>query len=138
MAFKRLDPEDFVVSTDSVTSTVWSSNVPSLNTYATSSVQKDGTSGAYYLNVFQTSSTEESSAIQFAIAYGNPNGGGAVLYDDTVPNLSPSTSIYGQYRTLVLEDENLYLVQILQVSQMTFMLLILKGLDTNNPCYLDQ
>ena len=106
MAFKRLDPEDFVVSTDSVTSTVWSSNVPSLNTYATSSVQKDGTSGAYYLNVFQTSSTEESSAIQFAIAYGNPNGGGAVLYDDTVPNLSPSTSIYGQYRTLILEDEN--------------------------------
>jgi hypothetical protein len=106
MAFKRLDPEDFVVSTDSVTSTVWSNNTPSLNTYFTSSVQKDGTSGQYYLNVFQTASNDDSAAIQFAIAYGNPTGGGAVLYDDTVTGLSPTTSIYGQYRTLVLEDEN--------------------------------
>ena len=30
MAFKRLDPEDFVVSADSVTSTVWSNNSPLL------------------------------------------------------------------------------------------------------------
>ena len=106
MAFKRLDPEDFVVSTDSVTSTVWSNNTPSLNTFFTSSVQKDGTSGPYYLNVFQTSSTDDTAAIQFAIAYGNPDGDGGVLFDDTVSGLSPTTSIYGQYRTLVLEDEN--------------------------------
>ena len=74
MAFKRLDPEDFVVSTDSVTSTVWSNNNPSLNSFFTSSVQKDGTSGPYYLNVFQTASTDDTAAIQFAIAYGNPDG----------------------------------------------------------------
>ncbi len=106
MAFKRLDPEDFVVSTDSVTSTVWSNNNPSLNSFFTSSVQKDGTSGPYYLNVFQTASTDDTAAIQFAIAYGNPDGDGGVLFDDTVSGLSPTTSIYGQYRTLVLEDEN--------------------------------
>ena len=106
MAFKRLDPEDFVVSSDSVTSTVWSNNSPSLNTYFTSSVQKDGTSGPFYLNVYQTTSNEDTSAIQFAIAYGNPEGGGGVLYDDTVTGVSSTTSIYGQYRTLVLEDEN--------------------------------
>ena len=55
MAFKRLDPEDFVVSTDSVTSTVWSNNTPSLNTFFTSSVQKDGTSGPYYFCLLYTS-----------------------------------------------------------------------------------
>ena len=88
MAFKRLDPEDFVVSSDSVTSTVWSNNSPSLNTYFTSSVQKDGTSGPFYLNVYQTTSNEDTSAIQFAIAYGNPEGGGGVLYDDTVTGVS--------------------------------------------------
>ena len=60
MAFKRLDPEDFVVSSDSVTSTVWSNNSPSLNTYFSSSTQKEGTSGPYYLNVYQAdSSTDE-------------------------------------------------------------------------------
>jgi len=106
MAFKRLDPEDFVVSTDSVTSTVWSNNSPSLNTYFTSSVQKDGTSGPFYLNVYQTASNDDTAAIQFAIAYGNPEGGGGVLYDNTVTGVSSTTSIYGQYRTLILEDEN--------------------------------
>ena len=106
MAFKRLDPEDFVVSSDSVTSTVWSNNTPSLNTYFTSSVQKEGTSGPFYLNVYQTASDDDTAAIQFAIAYGNPNGGGGVLYDDSVSGVSSTTSIYGQYRTLVLEDEN--------------------------------
>ena len=106
MAFKRLDPEDFVVSSDSVTSTVWSNNTPSLNTYFTSSTQKDGTSGPYYLNVYQTASNSDSAAIQFQIAYANKNGGGGTNFDGSVPFISPTTTIYGQYRTLVLEDEN--------------------------------
>ena len=106
MAFKRLDPEDFVVSSDSVTSTVWSNNSPSLNTYFTSSVQKDGASGPYYLSVFQTASTDDTAAVQFQIAYANKNGGGGIDFDSSVPNVSPTTTIYGQYRTLVLEDEN--------------------------------
>ena len=106
MAFKRLDPEDFVVSSNSVTSTVWSNNSPSLNTFFTSSTQKEGTSGPYYLNVYQTASDSDSAAIQFQIAYGNKNGGGGVNFDSAVPNVSATTTIYGQYRTLVLEDEN--------------------------------
>ena len=106
MAFKRLDPEDFVVSSNSVTSTVWSNNTPSLHTYFTSSTQKEGTSGPYYLNVYQTASDSDSAAVQFQIAYGNKNGGGGVNFDSAVPNVSATTTIYGQYRTLVLEDEN--------------------------------
>ena len=106
MAFKRLDPEDFIVSSDSVTSTVWSNNSPSLNTYHTSSTQKEGTSGPYYLNVYQANSTSSEAAVQFQIAYANKNGGGGVNFDSSVPFVSPTTTIYGQYRTLVLEDEN--------------------------------
>ena len=106
MAFKRLDPEDFIVSSDSVTSTVWSNNSPSLNTYFSSSTQKEGTSGPYYLSVYQTASNSISAAVQFQIAYANKNGGGGVNFDTSVPFVSPTTTIYGQYRTLILEDEN--------------------------------
>ena len=106
MAFKRLDPEDFVVSSDSVTSTVWSNNSPALNTFFTSSVQREGSSGPYYLSVYQTSSDDDTAAVQFQIAYANRNGGGGVNFDNSVPFVSPTTTIYGQYRTLILEDEN--------------------------------
>ena len=90
MAFKRLDPEDFVVSADSVTSTVWSNNTPSLNVYNqgnanfTSSVQREGSSGPYYLSVYQTASTDDTAAVQFQIAYANKNGGGGVNFDSAV------------------------------------------------------
>ncbi len=106
MAFKQLDAEDFVVSSDSVTSTVWSNNAPSLSTFHTSSTQREGSSGPYYLSVYQTASDSDTAAVQFQIAYANRNGGGGVNFDATVPFVSPTTTIYGQYRTLILEDEN--------------------------------
>ena len=106
MALKRLDPEDFVVSSDSVTSTVWSNNAPSLNSYFSSSIQKEGASGPFYISIYNTASTDPQSEVQFQIAYGNKNGGGGVDYDGAVPNVSSTSTIYGQYRALVLEDEN--------------------------------
>ena len=106
MAFKQLDPEDFVVSSDSVTTTVWSNNSPSLNTFFSSSTQTEGSSGPYYVSVYQTASGDDTAAIQFQIAYANKNGGGGVNFDSSVPFKSPTTTIYGQYRTLILEDEN--------------------------------
>jgi hypothetical protein len=106
MGFKRFDPEDFVVSANTVTSTVWSNNTVTLNTYYTSSVQKEGSSGPYYLNVYQTESEEDTAAIQLAVAYANKNGGGGLRFDGSVANRTATTTIYGQYRTLVLEDEN--------------------------------
>ena len=94
MAFKALDPEDFIVSSDSVTSTVWSNNSPSLNTFFSSSTQKEGSSGPYYLNVYQTASSDDTAAIQFQIAYANKNGGGGVNFDSSVPFVSSTTTIY--------------------------------------------
>ena len=77
-----------------------------MNTYFSSSTQKEGTSGPYYLNVYQTASDSDQAAVQFQIAYANKNGGGGVNFDSSVPFVSATTTIYGQYRTLVLEDEN--------------------------------
>jgi hypothetical protein len=106
MSFNRLDPEDFVVSADAVSATVWSQNQPFLTTFFTSSAQETGQSGEYYLNVLNTSSGEPNAEIQFAIAYCDQTGGGASSYNPAVNNYSPTTTMYGSYRTLVLEDEN--------------------------------
>ena len=106
MGFKRLDAEDFVVSADSVQSTAWSTGLPTLLAFYSSSVQKAGSSGNYYLSIYQTASTDTSAAVQFDIAYGNVYGSGSNYFNSSIPRLTPATSIYGQYRTLVLEDEN--------------------------------
>ncbi len=81
MAYIRLDPEDFVVSADSITAPAWSNYSPSLSKMYTSSIQAAGTSGNYYLNIYQTSSTDSSAEIQFNISYGHKNGSGSLLYN---------------------------------------------------------
>ena len=106
MAFKRLDPEDFVVSADSITSPTWTNNVATLSAIYTSSVQEASSNGNYYLNVYQTESTNASAEIQFNIAYGNSTGGGSLLYNTGIANLSPTRTVYGQFRNLIYGDEN--------------------------------
>ena len=106
MGFKRLDAEDFVVSADAVQSTAWSTNTPTLTTFFTSSVQQAGTSGDYYLSVYQSDPSTTGAAIQFDIAYGNMLGSGSEFFNTSSIGRSPSSTIYGQYRTMILEDEN--------------------------------
>ena len=103
MSFKRYEADDFVVSSDSITSTLWSTNTPTLTEFYTSSVQSAGSSGNFYLSVFETSSFTN---VQFDIAYADVEGSGSSYYSSTVVGKSPSLSIYGQYRALILEDEN--------------------------------
>ena len=104
MSFKRLEADDFVISADSISSTLWSTNVQQLSTFFTSSVQANGSSGNYYLNVFAASSNTASA--EFAIAYGNSVGSGSQLFNIAVDGKSPSSTIYGQYQNLVIGDEN--------------------------------
>lgn len=106
MSFKRLDAEDFVVSSDAITSTLWSTNSPTLTEFYTSSVQQAGTSGDFYLSVYQTASTETNALVQFDITYADAGGSGSTAYNSAVPGNTPSKSTYGQYRALILEDEN--------------------------------
>jgi len=109
MGFKRLEADDFVVSAQAQTNTCWSGNAPSLGLTSmfTQSNQINGQSGVYYTTVFNTQSGAPDFEAQFEIAYGNSTGGGALAFNQVAaPNVSPASTIYGQYRTLVLEDEN--------------------------------
>ena len=102
MSFKAFEQDDFVVSADSITAGLWTGNSPELTTFYTSSTQVASSNGDYYINVFNSESLED---IQFAIAYGDVDGSGSIEYDSTVEGKSPSSTSYGQYRTLVLGDE---------------------------------
>ena len=107
MSFNRLEADDFVVSAQAQTATCWTTNTPTLSTFFTQSNQVNGNSGRYYVTVFDQNPTGSAAAAQFEIAYGNSTGGGALAYNQTAaPGVSPASTIYGQYRTLVLEDEN--------------------------------
>ena len=106
MSFKRFDAEDFVVSSDAITSTLWSTGAPILTEFYTSSIQEAGSSGNFYLSVYQTSSIETAATVQFDIVYADVEGSGSALYNVAVPGKSPSRTMFGQYRSLILEDEN--------------------------------
>jgi len=107
MSFNRLVADDFVVSTDSITAGLWGdSSTPNLSTFITSSAQAAGSSGNYYYNVFSAGTSTAPTELEFAVTYGNNVGGGTELFDPAVAERSPSSTIYGSYRTLVLGDEN--------------------------------
>jgi hypothetical protein len=105
MAFKRFDSEDFLVSSDSITSTLWSTGNPTLTSFYSSSIQIAGSSGNYYLSTYQTSSTDISAEVQFDIVYADSLGSGSTWFNPIVPENSPTKTMYGQYRSLILEDE---------------------------------
>jgi hypothetical protein len=103
MSYTALASTDFVVSSDSITAPAWSSNQPTLSTFFTASIATSTsiTSDAFYLNVYQTSSTAVGAAVQFSIAYGNNVGSGSQYYNNLVPGITPSLTTYKQYKTLV-------------------------------------
>lgn len=106
MSFKAFEPDDFLISADSITAGAWTGNIPTLTQFFTSSVQEAGVSGNYYLNVFQTGSTETAAAVQFNIAFGDSNGSGSILYDSGIDGRSYTSTVFGQWQNIVLGDEN--------------------------------
>jgi len=109
MSYVQLNAEDFVVSADSVTSTLWSNFTPTLKQFFTSSTGVGGTTtgSANYINVYNYNpATTASAEIQFSIAYGRVDSSGSAPYNLLVPQNTPTRVTYGQYRTLVNGDEN--------------------------------
>jgi hypothetical protein len=108
MAFKRLDPEDFLVSAEAIVAPAWTGYSSSLTSFPTSTTQTSGPSGPYYYNVYNIDPASYSTAeIQFAVAYGDADGSGSLLYNAGVDGLSPSRTVYGQFINLLFgEDEN--------------------------------
>ena len=106
MSFKRLDPEDFLISADSITAPAWSGNAPTLTEFYTSSVQASAASGDYYLSIYQTGSTLSNAATQFNIAFGDSAGSGSLLFNSGINGKSPTSTIFGQFQNIVLGDES--------------------------------
>ncbi len=106
MAFTEFQQGDIVLSNDSVASTLWSNNTPALTEFFTSSVQMGSSTKEYYTDVYQTASTDTTAEIQFAIAYCDEEGSGSTFFNALVTGSSATRSNYGQYRTLILGDEN--------------------------------
>lgn len=105
MSFKRFDLEDVVVSAESVTSPIWSGDQTTLSTFFTSSTQVGGTSADYYYNIFNTGSQQAGARTQFSLAYADKKGSGSIAFNTNVPGKSPSSTVYGQYRNLILGTE---------------------------------
>ena len=104
MSFKRFETDDIAISADSITAPVWSTNAPTLSTFYTSSAQYTS-NNQYYVDIYQTGSALTNAAVQFSISYANSTGGGTTLLNSAVSGKSPSSIIYGQYRSLVLGNE---------------------------------
>jgi len=100
MSFTAIAPTDLVVSSDSVTAPAWSTNIPTLATFFTSSTADK----TYYLDVYNDSVGLTNSAIQFSIAYGNINGSGSAPLNSLIPGVSPTRINFGQFRNIIFGD----------------------------------
>lgn len=101
--YKRFALEDIITrDLQIVSSPVWSGNVNPLTTFYTSS---NTSSHEYYVPVYDKNpSTDDSAAVQFAVAYGNVYGSGS-LGDTTVVDSTsntPSKAVYSQFKNTLL------------------------------------
>jgi hypothetical protein len=107
MSFKRLEPEDFLISAESTTGTVWTGNIPTLISMFTSSAQVASNVGDFFYTIYSDITLENP---EFDLVYCDKLGSGSFLYNESVAENSPSKTMYGQYRNLILGDENANLV----------------------------
>jgi hypothetical protein len=104
MSYIPFNAEDFVVSADSITSTLWSNNSSTLTSFFTSSATIPNNA---YLPIYAVNPVSNTTALpQFSISYGNAEGTGSAPINPTVTGSSPSRITYGQFRTLINGDEN--------------------------------
>ena len=101
MSFVRYNPEDSVISAESVVRSMWSGDNYTLSTFFTASGYTE-----YYLDTYQSNPvTTTGSEVQFDIQYGHIAGSGSVAINPSVVGYSPSRIVYGQYRNLVYGTE---------------------------------
>jgi len=108
MSFKRFDTEDIALSAESVVAPAWSNQQTKLTAIYSGS-QANLTSADYYYNIYATGDNPGAGTgdVQFAVAYGNRRGSGSVNFSTSEIGKSPSSVIYGQYRTLLNGDEDI-------------------------------
>ena len=100
MSFSRYNPEDSVISAESVVRAMWSGDNYTLSTFFTASGYTE-----YYTDVYNGNPSISSSELQFDVQYGHIAGSGSVPINLAVQGYSPSRIVYGQYRNLVYGTE---------------------------------
>jgi len=102
MSFVRYNPEDSVISSETVVRGLFSGDNNSLSTFFTASAPTE-----YYADVYNGNPSNPASSIQFAVQYGNLNGSGSKLINNNIPlgGYTPSRVVYGEYRNLVYGTE---------------------------------
>jgi hypothetical protein len=101
--FKRFDSQDFLISTDSITAPVWSDTSSAyIAGVQEDPAQAESDSGRYFRNALGP-----DGKVQFAVTYGHKDGSGSLFYFAGSPGLSPTKTVYGQFRNIIYgEDEN--------------------------------
>jgi hypothetical protein len=106
MSFKRLDLEDVSISAESIVAPMWSTNLTTLSTFFTSSAQVAANTGDFFYKVYEANINTSAAVQQFAIAFGDKNGRSANPYTANIAGKSSTSTVYGQYRSLVFGDED--------------------------------
>jgi len=96
MSFSRYNPEDSVISSETVVRGLWSGDAIELTTFVTQSTPTE-----YYVDVYK----DATSTVQFSIQYGNISGSGSLPINPAVSSSTPSRIVYGEYRNLVYGTE---------------------------------
>jgi hypothetical protein len=101
MSFSRYATDDSVISSEAVVTGMWSNGTNTLTAFFTSSTYTE-----YYVNVYNTGSTQSGSSVQFSVQYGHVSGSGSAAINANASTVaSPSRLVYGEYRNLVYGDE---------------------------------
>jgi hypothetical protein len=102
MSFSRYNPEDSVISSETVVRGIWSgdNNTFPSNSFFSQSVNE------YYLDVYGANPFTSGSTVQFSIQYGDLYGSGSqVINNNAGGGYTPSRIVYGEYRNLVYGTE---------------------------------
>ena len=88
-----------------VTSTAFTGGSGSLTAFHTSSTQVAADSGKYQWQLYSDDPASLSTAeVQFSIAYGHRRGSGSAGQTGATGGITPTRTIYSQYRNLLLDD----------------------------------
>ena len=107
--YKKFGAIDKVTNrTEIVTSGIWSGDEGSLTTFFTSSAQRDGATGKYYLDVYNAETSSDAAEVQFSIAYGDVNAKGAPTFDQDDASTLSTKAVYNQFKNVLLDSADPY------------------------------
>jgi len=101
--FQQFEDEDVVNNVSQrVTTGLFTGGTASLVSFFTSSTQS-GSTGEYFLDIFNEDPSGSTEEIQFAITYGHVSGGGAPSLTSDNNATLPTQATYFQYRNILLD-----------------------------------